>query len=38
MERLLREPNEHMTPLDGNELWQLGLLEMWLQRNVDDAR
>jgi asparagine synthase (glutamine-hydrolysing) len=37
VERLLREPNEHMTPLDGNELWQLGVLEMWLQRNVDDA-
>jgi asparagine synthase (glutamine-hydrolysing) len=37
VERLLREPNEHMTPLDGNELWQLGVLEMWLQRNVDAA-
>jgi asparagine synthase (glutamine-hydrolysing) len=32
VERLLREPNEHMTPLDGNVLWQLGLLELWLQR------
>jgi asparagine synthase (glutamine-hydrolysing) len=29
--RLLDEPNEHITPLDGNRLWQLGLLEMWLQ-------
>jgi asparagine synthase (glutamine-hydrolysing) len=30
--RLLDAPNEAMTPLDGNRLWQLGLLEMWLQR------
>jgi asparagine synthase (glutamine-hydrolysing) len=30
--RLLDAPNETMTPLDGNRLWQLGLLEMWLQR------
>ncbi len=31
VERLLHEPNEHMTPLDGNKLWQLGLLELWLE-------
>jgi asparagine synthase (glutamine-hydrolysing) len=30
--QLLDAPNETMTPLDGNRLWQLGLLEMWLQR------
>ena len=29
---LLDAPNETMTPLDGNRLWQLGLVEMWLQR------
>ncbi|UJA21173.1 N-acetylglutaminylglutamine amidotransferase [Thermoleophilia bacterium SCSIO 60948] len=29
--RLLDAPNEHMTNLDGNRLWQLGTLEMWLQ-------
>jgi asparagine synthase (glutamine-hydrolysing) len=28
---LLAAPNAHRTPLQGNKLWQLGLLEMWLQ-------
>jgi len=32
VERLLADPNAHLTPLDGNRLWQLALLEMWLQR------
>ena len=32
VERLLADPNGHLTPLDGNRLWQLALLEMWLQR------
>ena len=27
---LLAAPNERLTPLRGNELWQLGLLELWL--------
>jgi asparagine synthase (glutamine-hydrolysing) len=31
VERLLREPNEHLTPSGANKLWQLGLLELWLQ-------
>ncbi len=31
VERLLRNPNESLTPLRGNKLWQLGLLELWLQ-------
>lgn len=29
--RLLDAPNEELTALRGNKLWQLGLLEMWLQ-------
>jgi asparagine synthase (glutamine-hydrolysing) len=29
--RLLDEPNGELTPLRGNKLWQLGLLELWLQ-------
>jgi asparagine synthase (glutamine-hydrolysing) len=29
--RLLSAPNEELTPLRGNKLWQLGLLELWLQ-------
>ena len=28
---LLAEPNGELTPLRGNKLWQLGLLELWLQ-------
>ncbi len=28
---LLADPNSELTPLRGNKLWQLGLLEMWLQ-------
>lgn len=35
VDALLAEPNGHITPLDGNRLWQLGLLEMWLQAHVD---
>ena len=31
MERLLADPNGELTPLRGNKLWQLGLLELWLQ-------
>ena len=33
VETLLADPNEHHTPLRSNVLWQLGLLEMWLQQN-----
>ncbi|SDQ12254.1 N-acetylglutaminylglutamine amidotransferase [Quadrisphaera sp. DSM 44207] len=28
---LVAAPNERLTPLRGNQLWQLGLLELWLQ-------
>jgi asparagine synthase (glutamine-hydrolysing) len=31
LDRLLQAPNEHMTSLGYNKLWQLGLLELWLQ-------
>jgi asparagine synthase (glutamine-hydrolysing) len=33
VETLLAEPNNYHTPLRSNVLWQLGLLEMWLQQN-----
>jgi Asparagine synthase (glutamine-hydrolyzing) len=29
--RLFESPSDHITPLRGSELWQVGLLEMWLQ-------
>ena len=31
LDRMLAEPNAALTPLGGNPLWQLALLEMWLQ-------
>jgi asparagine synthase (glutamine-hydrolysing) len=33
VERLLAEPGEHLTPLRGSKLWQVALLELWLQRH-----
>jgi asparagine synthase (glutamine-hydrolysing) len=33
VEQLLADPNGSLTPLRGNELWQLALLELWLQRH-----
>jgi asparagine synthase (glutamine-hydrolysing) len=35
VERLLAEPEQHFTRLQGSKLWHLALLEAWLQRNVD---
>jgi asparagine synthase (glutamine-hydrolysing) len=31
VDRLLKEPNEHSTRLGSNKLWQIALLELWLQ-------
>ncbi|TWG99890.1 asparagine synthase (glutamine-hydrolysing) [Mesorhizobium sp. J18] len=31
LEKLFADPAEHITPLRGSELWQVGLLELWLQ-------
>jgi asparagine synthase (glutamine-hydrolysing) len=33
VEALLADPNGGLTPLRGNELWQVALLELWLQRH-----
>ena len=33
LERLFASPKDHITPLRGSELWQVGLLEIWLQTN-----
>ena len=35
IDELIDEPHEHMTPLRGSKLWQVALLEAWLQRHVD---
>ena len=33
VDRLLRDPNRHQTTLEGSKLWQLALLELWLERH-----
>ena len=38
VEAMLREPNRTRTTLGSNALWQLALLEMWLQEMEDVAR
>jgi asparagine synthase (glutamine-hydrolysing) len=34
VEAMLADPNAHRTNLDGSTLWQLGLLELWLQEHL----
>ena len=38
LDRLFADPNGIRTRLDGNELWQVALLEMWLQTMEANAR
>ena len=33
VQKLIDNPNDELTRLQGNKLWQLGLLEMWLQEH-----
>jgi asparagine synthase (glutamine-hydrolysing) len=35
VERLLAEPNAHRLPTGGNLLWQVTVLEWWLQQHLD---
>jgi asparagine synthase (glutamine-hydrolysing) len=35
VDRLLAAPDMHHTRIQGNKLWHLALLELWLQRHVD---
>lgn len=34
VDELLADPMGHITPLRGSKLWQLGLLEQWLQTHI----
>ncbi|MCC5833346.1 MAG: N-acetylglutaminylglutamine amidotransferase [Opitutales bacterium] len=34
VEKLLKDPEKHITPLQGSKLWQLSLLEHWLQTHI----
>ena len=36
VEAMLSDPNAHRTNLDGSTLWQLALLELWLQAHLDE--
>ncbi len=31
LDTLFADPASHITPLQGSELWQVALLELWLQ-------
>lgn len=33
VDTLMANPSDHITPLRGSKLWQIALLEMWLQTN-----
>ncbi len=35
VEKLLADPDAHLTRIQGSKLWHLALLEWWLQLNVD---
>lgn len=37
LDKLIAEPEAHMTRLLGSKLWHAALLELWLQLNVDPA-
>jgi asparagine synthase (glutamine-hydrolysing) len=37
VQMMLDAPNEHLTTLEGNKLWQVALLELWLSEHVDGA-
>jgi asparagine synthase (glutamine-hydrolysing) len=38
LEKLMANPETHLTRLQGSKLWHAALLEFWLQRNVDAAK
>jgi asparagine synthase (glutamine-hydrolysing) len=37
VQKLLAEPEKHITPLRGSKLWQIALLEWWLQTHLEPA-
>jgi asparagine synthase (glutamine-hydrolysing) len=37
VQRLLADPEAHLTPLRGSKLWQVALLERWLQTHLPTA-
>ncbi len=37
VDKLLSEPDQHFTKLQGSKLWHLALLELWLQTHTDQS-
>ena len=37
VDKLLRQPDQYHTRLQGSKVWHMALLELWLQSNVDSA-
>ena len=35
IEKLLAEPDQHHTHLQGSKVWHMALFELWMQSNVD---
>ncbi|MDH5612677.1 MAG: N-acetylglutaminylglutamine amidotransferase [Gammaproteobacteria bacterium] len=35
VEKLLKNPDDYLTRLQGSKLWHLAALELWLQQNID---
>lgn len=33
LNRLMDQPKKHITPLRGSKVWQIALLEIWLQQH-----
>jgi asparagine synthase (glutamine-hydrolysing) len=33
LDRLMRDPKQHITPLRGSKVWQIALLELWFQQH-----
>ncbi len=38
IDKLLAEPDRHLTRLKGSKLWHAALLELWLQTHIDSIR
>jgi asparagine synthase (glutamine-hydrolysing) len=35
VEKLMKNPEQYLTRLQGSKLWHLAALELWLQQNID---
>ncbi|MBD3389298.1 MAG: N-acetylglutaminylglutamine amidotransferase [Candidatus Altiarchaeales archaeon] len=35
LKNILKDPDKHITPLRGSKLWQMAVLELWMQAHID---